>query len=52
MSYESVKAYFEKAGLAGRITERAQTGDTVEHARAAGWVDVCKGWFINEGMLA
>lgn len=32
MSYESAKAYFEKAGLAGRITERAQTGDTVEHA--------------------
>lgn len=32
MSYESVKAYFEEAGLSGRITEREQTGDTVEHA--------------------
>ena len=32
MSYESVKAYFEKAGLSGRITERERTGDTVEHA--------------------
>ena len=32
MSYESVKACFEKAGLSGRITERERTGDTVEHA--------------------
>lgn len=32
MSYENVKAYFESAGIVNHITERAQTGDTVEHA--------------------
>ena len=32
MSYETVKDYFEKAGLSDRITEHELTGDTVEHA--------------------
>lgn len=32
MSYQSVKAYFEHAGIADHITEHEQTGDTVEHA--------------------
>lgn len=32
MSYENVKAYFESAGIVNHITEREQTGDTVEHA--------------------
>ena len=32
MSYQSVRNYFEQAGIADHITERVQTGDTVEHA--------------------
>lgn len=32
MSYEKVRAYFEHAGLADRITLHQQSGDTVEHA--------------------
>lgn len=32
MSYQNVKTYFERIGLADRITVHEQTGDTVEHA--------------------
>lgn len=32
MSYQNVKAYFERAGIIDHITEHQQTGDTVEHA--------------------
>lgn len=32
MSYQAVKTYFEQAGIVDHITERDQTGDTVEHA--------------------
>lgn len=35
MSYEKVKAYFESAGLGGRVVVRDQIGDTVEHAAQA-----------------
>lgn len=63
MSYRSVKVYFERAGIADHITEHDQTGDTLEHAaQAVGCscaetakalsflVDVCRGWFANEGV--
>lgn len=32
MSYQSVRDYFERAGIADHITEHQKTGDTVEHA--------------------
>ena len=32
MSFQNVKTYFERIGLADRITLHNQTGDTVEHA--------------------
>lgn len=35
MSYKSVRAYFDSMGLLDHITERGQTGDTVERAAAA-----------------
>ena len=33
-------------------TIRLTMAELEEHARAAGWVDVCRGWFANEGMPA
>lgn len=33
-------------------TIRLTMAELEEHAHAAGWVDVCKGWFINEGVPA
>lgn len=33
-------------------TIRLTMAELEEHARAAGWVDVCKGWFINEDQSA
>ena len=35
MSYEKVKAYFDRVGLGDRLTVRDQIGDTVEHAAMA-----------------
>ena len=29
-------------------TIRLTLAELVEHSRAAGWVDVCKGWLVNE----
>lgn len=33
-------------------TIRLTLSELEEHAHAAGWVDVCKGWFANEGVSA
>lgn len=32
MSYQNVRAYFEREGIADHITEHDSTADTVEHA--------------------
>lgn len=52
MSYQAVKTCFQQAGILELITEHDQAGGTTEHARAAGWVDVCNGWFASEGVSA
>lgn len=35
MSYQAVKEYFDRQGLADRLSVHRQTGDTVEHAAKA-----------------
>lgn len=35
MSYEKVKEYFNSVGLGERVV-------------VTGWVDVCKGWYVND----
>ena len=31
---------------------RLTMAELEKHAHTAGWVDVCKGWFANEGVTA
>lgn len=33
-------------------TIRLTMAELEEHSHAAGWVDVCKGWYVNEGVSA
>ncbi|MGF0032260.1 hypothetical protein ACQRBN_04760 [Bariatricus sp. SGI.154] len=50
MSYENVKKYFDQAGLGDRVVVREHIGDTEleKFAVPECWIDVCKGWFVNE----
>lgn len=57
MSFKKVKKYFDEVGLGQCVAERKQIGATVKqvdleefeaNSSNSGWIDVCKGWFVNE----
>ncbi len=50
MSYERVKRFTQihTAGGIDTATIRVTVDEMEKYSRAAGWVDVCKGWYVND----